>query len=81
MGREGYGGGKELFVIQNLGRYQWSMVVVSLSKWTALQWSSQSPDLNLTEHASHLLKTKLRRAVVNYMSVFALNSLMMFLFL
>uniref|UniRef100_A0A8C6NVL2 Transposase Tc1-like domain-containing protein n=1 Tax=Nothobranchius furzeri TaxID=105023 RepID=A0A8C6NVL2_NOTFU len=29
-------------------------------KWTVLQWPSQSPDLNPTECAFHLLKTKLK---------------------
>ncbi len=29
-------------------------------KWTVMQWPSQSPDLNPTEHAFNLLKTKLK---------------------
>ena len=30
------------------------------NKWNVMQWPSQSPDLNPTEHAFHLLKTKLK---------------------
>uniref|UniRef100_A0A8C5M9G9 Transposase n=1 Tax=Leptobrachium leishanense TaxID=445787 RepID=A0A8C5M9G9_9ANUR len=29
-------------------------------KWNVMQWPSQSPDLNPSEHAFHLLKTKLK---------------------
>ncbi len=31
-----------------------------VKRWNILQWLSQSPDLNLIEHAFHLLKTKLK---------------------
>ncbi len=31
-----------------------------VKKWNIVQWPSQSPDLNPTEHAFHLLKTKLK---------------------
>ncbi len=33
---------------------------LKVKKWNILQWPSQSPDLNPTEHAFHLLKTKLK---------------------
>ncbi len=33
---------------------------LKVKKWIILQWASQSPDLNLIEHAFHLLKTKLK---------------------
>ncbi len=32
---------------------------LKVKRWIFLQWSSQSPDLNLIEHAFHLLKTQL----------------------
>ncbi len=33
---------------------------LKVKKWNILKWPSQSPDLNPTEHAFHLLKTKLK---------------------
>ncbi|KAG2463243.1 TCB1 transposase, partial [Polypterus senegalus] len=33
---------------------------IKAKKWKILEWPSQSPDPNPTEHAFHLLKTKLR---------------------
>ncbi len=33
---------------------------LKVKKWNILQWPSQSPDFNPTEHAFHLLKTKLK---------------------
>ena len=30
------------------------------NKWNVIQWLIQSPNLNLIEHAFHLLKTKLK---------------------
>ncbi len=32
---------------------------LKVKRWIFLQWSSQSPDLNMIKHAFHLLKTQL----------------------
>lgn len=34
-------------------------------KWDILQWASQSPDLNPSEHALHLLNAKLNAETYN----------------